>query len=98
MVGLCNFLVCRVIDTSKGMSSGSIAPTQFLSWIQRVVSISALRGKVFLNRVEVYGSNQNSSADQLGLNPAGLTKWEKHKKSIVSRSLVQISLWKEIFG
>ena len=22
--------------------------------------------------------NQNSSADRLGLNPAGLTKWEKH--------------------
>ena len=40
--------------------------------------ISALRGKVFSKRVEVYGSNQNSSADRLGLNPAGLTKWEKH--------------------
>ena len=26
--------------------------------------------------------NQNSSADQLGLNPAGLTKWEKHYKNV----------------
>ena len=25
----------------------------------------------------MYGSNQNSSADRLGLNHAGLTKWEK---------------------
>ena len=39
---------------------------------------------------------QNSSADRLGLNPAELIKWEKHKKS-VSRSLVRISLWKEMF-
>ena len=26
--------------------------------------------------------NQNSSADRLGLNPAGLTKWEKHYKEV----------------
>ena len=26
--------------------------------------------------------NQNSSADRLGLNPAGLTKWEKHYKNV----------------
>ena len=26
--------------------------------------------------------NQNSSADRLGLNPAGLTKWEKHYKKV----------------
>ena len=26
--------------------------------------------------------DQNSSADQLGLNPAGLTKWEKHYKNV----------------
>ena len=60
------------------MSSGSIAPTQFLSWIQRVVSKGALGGRVFSNMIELYGSRQNSSADQLGLNPAGLTEWEKH--------------------
>ena len=60
------------------MSSGGIAPTRFWSWIQRVLSIGALRGRVFSNRIELYGSNQNSSADRLGLNPAGLTKWEKH--------------------
>ena len=60
------------------MSSGGIAPTRFLPWIQRVVSIGALRGRVFSNRIELYGSNQNSSADRLGLNHAGLTKWENH--------------------
>ena len=60
------------------MSSGGIAPTQFWSWVQRVVSIGALRGRVFSNRIELYGSNQNSSADQLGLNPVELTKWEEH--------------------
>ena len=59
---------------SKDMSSGGIVPTRFWSWIQRVVSIGALRGRVFSNRTELYGSNQNSSADRLGLNPAGLTK------------------------
>ena len=26
--------------------------------------------------------NQNSSADRLGLNPAGLTKWKKHCKNV----------------
>ena len=26
--------------------------------------------------------NQNSSADWLGLNPAGLTRWEKHYKNV----------------
>ena len=31
-----------------------------------------------MNKVELYGSNQNSSADQLGLNPVELTKWEEH--------------------
>ena len=39
--------------------------------------------------------NQNSSADRLGLNPAGLTKWEKHYKSVKSHSLVQVSFSKE---
>ena len=60
------------------MSSGGIAPTQFWSWVQRVVSIGALKGRVFSNRIELYGSNQNSSADRLGLNPVELTKWEEH--------------------
>ena len=26
--------------------------------------------------------DQNSSADRLGLNPAGLTKWKKHYKNV----------------
>jgi hypothetical protein len=60
------------------MSSGGIAPTRFWSWIQRIVSIGALRGIVFSNRIGLYGSNQNSSADQLGLNLVELTKWEEH--------------------
>ena len=41
---------------------------------------------------------QNSSADRLGLNPAGLTKWEKHfVEGVVSRSLMQVSFSKEMY-
>ena len=44
---------------------------------------STLGGKVFSNGIEFYVIlNQNSSADRLGLNPAGLTKWEKHNKNV----------------
>ena len=57
----------------------------------RVVSVGALRGGLFSSKIELCGSNQNSSADRLGLNPAGLTKWGKHQKSILSCSLMRIS-------
>ena len=40
--------------------------------------------------------NQNSSADRLGLNPAGLTKWEKHQKSVKSHNLMHVSFSKEM--
>ena len=77
IVGLGNPLMCRVIVLER-----------YEFWWHRAYLIlvvdtkssiiSALRGKVFSKRVEVYGSNQNSSADRLGLNPIGLTKWEEH--------------------
>ena len=51
--------------------------------MQEVVSVGALGGKVFSNGIEFYVIlNQNSSADRLGLNPAGLTKWKKHYKNV----------------
>ena len=42
---------------------------------------------------------QNSSADRLGLNPVGLTKWKKHFASVwLGRSLLCISFGKKCFG
>ena len=38
--------------------------------------------------------DQNSSANWLGLNPAGLTKWENHYKNVKSHSLKLISFFK----
>ena len=43
--------------------------------------------------------NQNSSVDRLGLNPVGLTKWEKHFfRKIVRPKPDAIFLLREIFG
>ena len=38
--------------------------------------------------------NQNSSADRLGMNPAGLTKWEKHCKNVEKLQLKADFLFK----
>ena len=41
--------------------------------------------------------DQNSSADWLGLNPTGLTKWEKHYKNVKKPQLLKrISFIKEM--
>ena len=42
---------------------------------------------------------QNSSADRLGLNPVGLTKWEKHFASVwLGHNLLCISFGKKCLG
>ena len=77
MLGLWNPLMCRVVvlDGPECWQhrAYSVIIVDTRNYIRR-----CLRKQSILKWGRVVILNQNSSADRLGLNPAGLTKWENH--------------------
>ena len=80
MLGLWNPLMCRVVVLEN---------PEF--WQHRAYSVIIVDTRNCIRRclrrqgILEWGRvcvilNQNSSVDRLGLNPVGLTKWEKHLK------------------
>ena len=78
MLGLWNPLMCRVVVLESPEFWQHHAYTVLI-----VDTKSCIHGYLRRQSILEWGRvcmvlNQNSSADRLGLNPAGLTKWEKH--------------------